>query len=55
MRVLIIGGGIGGTALATFLAWQGKEVTLVERSPEWKNIGFGVTIWGIGHCFAQRL
>jgi 2-polyprenyl-6-methoxyphenol hydroxylase-like FAD-dependent oxidoreductase len=55
MRVLIIGGGIGGTALATFLAWQGKEVTLVERSPEWKNIGFGVTIWGIGRRILRKL
>lgn len=55
MRVLIIGGGIGGTALATFLARQGKEVTLVERSPEWRNIGFGVTIWGIGQRVLRKL
>ena len=55
MKVLIIGGGIGGPALATFLARQGKQVTLVERSAEWKNIGFGVTIWGIGRKVLRKL
>ncbi len=54
-KVLIIGGGIGGPALATFLARQGNSVTLVEKSFEWKNIGFGVTIWGIGRKVLRKL
>lgn len=55
MKVLIIGGGVGGPALATFLARQNAEVTLIDRAPEWKNIGFGLTLWGNGRKVLKEL
>ena len=55
MNILIIGGGIGGPALATFLARQGKRVTLIEQASAWKNIGFGVNVWGIGRKVLAEL
>ncbi len=55
MKVLIVGGGIGGPALATFLARQGKEVTLIDKAPAWKNIGFGLTLWGNGRKVLRKL
>jgi 2-polyprenyl-6-methoxyphenol hydroxylase-like FAD-dependent oxidoreductase len=55
MKVLIVGGGIGGPALATFLARQGKEVTLIDKAPQWKNIGFGLTLWSNGRKILREL
>ena len=55
MNILIIGGGIGGPALATLLAKQGENVTLIEKSSEWKHVGYGVTLWGIGRKILREL
>lgn len=55
MKTLIVGGGIGGPALATFLSRQGKEVVLIDKTPEWKNIGFGLTLWGNGRKILRKL
>jgi 2-polyprenyl-6-methoxyphenol hydroxylase-like FAD-dependent oxidoreductase len=45
-RVLIVGGGIGGMASAIALRKQGVDVEIVERDPEWKVYGAGITITG---------
>src|SRR5919112_1649715 len=46
VRALIIGGGITGTTSALVLARAGVEVHLVERDPEWRALGHGITMIG---------
>lgn len=48
MRILIVGGGIGGLALSTFLRRQKHDVVLIERCHEWKTIGYGVGMFPSG-------
>jgi 2-polyprenyl-6-methoxyphenol hydroxylase-like FAD-dependent oxidoreductase len=45
MRVLIIGGGIGGLAAAIALRQAGFEVSVFERAPELREVGAGLTLW----------
>lgn len=42
MKILIIGGGIGGLTAAIALARATHEVTLVERAPEFSPVGAGI-------------
>lgn len=42
MKVGIIGGGIGGAALAVSLLQQGIDVTLFERAPQFGEVGAGI-------------
>ncbi|MEO1197995.1 MAG: flavin-dependent oxidoreductase [Pseudomonadota bacterium] len=42
MRVLIVGGGIGGLATALKLHQAGLEVEIFERSPEIRELGVGI-------------
>lgn len=46
LRVLVIGGGIGGMAAAISLRKQGNSVDLVELDPQWQVAGAGITISG---------
>ena len=43
-RVVIAGGGIGGAASALALARKGFQVTLLERAPEFGEVGAGLQI-----------
>lgn len=45
-RVLVVGGGIGGVACAIALRRRGIAVDLIERDPDWKVYGAGLTITG---------
>ena len=45
-HVLVIGGGIGGMAAAIALAKLGSRVEIIEKGPEWKVYGAGLTITG---------
>lgn len=45
MRVLIIGGGIGGLATAVGLRQAGFAAVVYERAPEITEVGAGLTIW----------
>ncbi|MBO0778945.1 MAG: FAD-dependent monooxygenase [Ktedonobacteraceae bacterium] len=45
MKILVIGGGIGGLAVALALARTGQQVTVYERTSEIKEVGAGLTVW----------
>ena len=45
-RVLIVGGGIAGLALAPMLARSGDEVEVVERERAWRSAGIGMYLPG---------
>jgi 2-polyprenyl-6-methoxyphenol hydroxylase-like FAD-dependent oxidoreductase len=45
-RVLIVGGGIAGMALAIALGRTGVETEIVEIDPDWRVYGAGITITG---------
>ena len=55
MRVLIVGGGIGGMAAAIRFAELGNAVDLVDLDPEWRVYGAGITITGPTLRAYQRL
>lgn len=46
MRILIVGGGIGGMSAAIRLAETGHAVDLIDLDPEWRVYGAGITITG---------
>ncbi|MGW0808940.1 FAD-dependent monooxygenase [Nonomuraea sp. NPDC002799] len=46
LKVLIVGGGITGTALAVLLARGGAEVHVAEVKPAWTTLGSGITLQG---------
>jgi 2-polyprenyl-6-methoxyphenol hydroxylase-like FAD-dependent oxidoreductase len=48
MRVLVVGAGIAGLALAALLARQGRQVLLVERQPEGADAGYVIGLWPQG-------
>src|SRR5207248_2012292 len=45
LRVLIIGGGIGGLTTAIALRRAGHEPVVFEQAPELREIGAGPTLW----------
>ena len=45
-RVLIVGGGIAGLALAPMLARAGLSVEMIEREPTWPPAGTGMYLPG---------
>ncbi|HEV3245150.1 MAG TPA: FAD-dependent oxidoreductase [Candidatus Paceibacterota bacterium] len=56
MKILIIGGGIAGPALAACLRKRGmNDVTLVERAPEFHNIGLLMGLMGNGRRILREL
>lgn len=54
---LVIGGGVGGSSLATVLARQGARVALVEREPVFRDRvrGEGLHPWGYRQAVALGL
>ncbi len=55
LTVAVIGGGIGGTAVATALAQRGADVTLYEQAPELSEVGAGLQISTNGQRVLQAL
>ncbi len=56
MRVLIVGGGIAGCACAALLLkHKVAEVTLVEKAPEFRNIGYLIGLWSTGRKVLREL
>ncbi len=46
MRILIVGGGIGGMSAGVRLVDSGHSVEIVDVDPEWRVYGAGITITG---------
>jgi 2-polyprenyl-6-methoxyphenol hydroxylase-like FAD-dependent oxidoreductase len=45
MKAIIIGGGIAGLASALALTRRGWEVEVLERAPEFTEVGAGLSLW----------
>lgn len=54
MKILIVGGGVGGPALAQFMK-NDADITLIDKAPAWGNIGYAITIWGNGQRILEKL
>jgi len=55
MKVLIVGGGITGLALAAFLERCGVEYEVAERQNDWARQGFLISIWDPGRDILKKL
>ncbi|MEV4465206.1 FAD-dependent oxidoreductase [Micromonospora echinofusca] len=55
MRAVIIGAGIAGLAAALRLSQIGWDSLIVERAPQRRSGGYGVTFGGIGYDAAERM
>lgn len=48
MRVLIVGGGVAGLALAAELTRQGREPVVAEKAPEYGEHGYSLALYPFG-------
>jgi 2-polyprenyl-6-methoxyphenol hydroxylase-like FAD-dependent oxidoreductase len=55
MRAIIIGAGIAGLAAALRLSQIGWDSLIIERAPQRRSGGYGVTFGGIGYDAAERM
>jgi 2-polyprenyl-6-methoxyphenol hydroxylase-like FAD-dependent oxidoreductase len=54
-KILIVGGGITGTALAALLEQKGIIADVVEKMPNWSKEGFGITVMPAGLEVLRKL
>lgn len=54
-NILIVGGGLAGLALATYLRRQGREPLLVEQASDWRGGGYGIGLWSDGLAVLDEL
>jgi 2-polyprenyl-6-methoxyphenol hydroxylase-like FAD-dependent oxidoreductase len=54
-EILIVGGGIAGLALASFLNRQGHKPMIVEQAPQWRDQGYGIGLWPEGLAVLDEL
>ncbi len=55
MKVLIVGGGIAGFALAAFLRDTSIECHIVEKNRDWSHEGFLIGLWDNGRDILKKL
>jgi 2-polyprenyl-6-methoxyphenol hydroxylase-like FAD-dependent oxidoreductase len=55
MEILVIGGGVGGLAVARAMLANGHQVSVYERAPTLRTGGAGVTIFSNGHAVLDDL
>lgn len=47
-KILISGIGVAGIVTALSLDQQEYEIDIIERAPEYRNIGYSITLWKAG-------
>ena len=52
--VVIVGGGIIGTATAYFLSKEGRKVKVIERDPTYKTASFPLSLGGLEDNFFKK-
>lgn len=55
MKILIVGAGLGGLTLASFLEETGIEYEIVERSKDWVIKGYSIGFWNNGRNILKKL
>lgn len=55
MRVVVVGGGIGGLAAGVALRRVGHEVQVLERADELREVGAGLSLWSNAVLALRRL
>ena len=55
MRIVIVGGGIGGLAAALALGREGFEPEVYEQAPELLEVGAGIAVWPNAFRVLERL
>jgi salicylate hydroxylase len=55
LKILVIGGGIGGLAVAEALAQRGAGVTVLEQAPEIAEVGAGIQVSPNGFAVLRAL
>lgn len=55
MKVLIVGAGIGGLALAGFLKETGVEYDQIEKCTDWNRQGYLIALWDNGRDILRKL
>ena len=53
--VVIVGGGIIGTATAYFLSKEGRKVKVIERDPTYKTASFPLSLGGFRRKVCKRI
>jgi 3-hydroxybenzoate 6-monooxygenase len=54
-EILVIGGGIGGMAAALALARKGRKVRVLEKAPEFGEIGYGIQVGPNAYFMLEHL
>jgi 2-polyprenyl-6-methoxyphenol hydroxylase-like FAD-dependent oxidoreductase len=55
LKILIVGAGLGGLALAGFLDDCDIEYSIIEKCPEWRHEGFALGLWNNGRHILRKL
>ncbi|SDJ23542.1 FAD-dependent monooxygenase [Lutimaribacter saemankumensis] len=55
LKVLVVGGGIGGLAVSRALALRGADVTVLEQAPEITEVGAGIQVSPNGFAVLRTL